>query len=132
VPPHSQLGNIYKCLADLRIRCRGRFVVSSIAVRKIIKAASECDEYHKFYFNQRNPNLMARRVNHCYFQLNKEWRTEMSALILLVAAVPATVALSTWSDVGRVQEEINQRKINARNLGMPGDYHTLFDETRRD
>jgi hypothetical protein len=35
------------------------------AARKITKAVSECDEYHKFYFNQRNPNLMARQLDHC-------------------------------------------------------------------
>jgi hypothetical protein len=56
----------------------------------------------------------------------------MAALILIAAAVPATVALSIWSDVGAVQEEINRRKRDAGNLGMPGDYHTLYDETRGD
>jgi hypothetical protein len=56
----------------------------------------------------------------------------MAALVLLAAAVPATIALSIWSDVGSVQEEITKRKMDAGNMSIPGDYHTLYDETRRD
>jgi hypothetical protein len=56
----------------------------------------------------------------------------MAVLVLLAAAVPATVALSIWSDVGSLQEEIKGRKMDAGNMSMRGNYHTLYDKTRRD
>jgi hypothetical protein len=53
----------------------------------------------------------------------------MPALVSRVAAVPISIALLIWSDVGSVQEAIEKRKLDARNFGMPGDYHTLYGET---
>ena len=50
----------------------------------------------------------------------------MADLVLLIAVVPA-IALSVWSDVGSVHEAIEKRKLDASNLGLPGDYHTLYD-----
>ena len=52
----------------------------------------------------------------------------MAALVLLMAAVPATVAISVWSDQGSVREAIEKRKLDASNLSLPGDYHTLYDQ----
>jgi hypothetical protein len=56
----------------------------------------------------------------------------MAVLVLLAAAEPATVALSIWSDVGSLQEEIKGRKMDTGNMSIPGNYHTLYDETWRD
>ena len=56
----------------------------------------------------------------------------MAALIAFVAGVPIAVMLSVWSDVGTIQETINQRKLDASLSGMPGDYHTAYDEARRE
>ena len=55
----------------------------------------------------------------------------MADLVLLIAALPA-IALSVWSDVGSVHEAIKKRKLDANNLGMPGDYHTLHDQAQAD
>jgi hypothetical protein len=54
----------------------------------------------------------------------------MAALVSIVAAVPISIALLIWSDVGSVHEAMEKRKLDARNFGMPGNYHTLYDETR--
>jgi hypothetical protein len=56
----------------------------------------------------------------------------MAALIALVTVVPVAVMASVWSDVQSVQETIENRKQDASQLGMPGDYHTLYDEARRE
>ena len=56
----------------------------------------------------------------------------MAALIAFVAGVPIAVMLSVWSDVGTIQETINKRKLDARLSGMPGGYHTLYDQARRE
>ena len=56
----------------------------------------------------------------------------MAALVLLIAAVPATVAVSVWSDVRSVHEAIEKRKLDASNLSLPGDYHTLYDQSHAD
>ena len=54
----------------------------------------------------------------------------MAALIALVAVVPVAVMASVWSDVQSVQQTIEKRKLDASNLALPGDYHTLYDEAR--
>ena len=56
----------------------------------------------------------------------------MAALIAFVAGVPIAAMLAVWSDVGTIQETINERKHDASPLGMPGDYHTAYDEARRE
>ena len=56
----------------------------------------------------------------------------MVAVIALVTVVPMAVMASVWSDVQTVQETIEQRKQDASQLGMPGDYHTLYDEARQE
>jgi hypothetical protein len=56
----------------------------------------------------------------------------MDALIAFVAGVPIVVMLLVWSDVGAVQESINERKHEANISAMPGDYHTLYDEARQE
>ena len=56
----------------------------------------------------------------------------MVAVIALVTVVPVAVMASVWSDVQAVQETIEQQKQDASRLGMPGDYHTLYDEARRE
>jgi hypothetical protein len=53
----------------------------------------------------------------------------MAHLVLLIAAVPA-IALSVWFDVGSVHEGIEKRSLDASNLSLPGDYHTLYDQAR--
>jgi hypothetical protein len=53
-------------------------------------------------------------------------------LITFVTAVPITHALSVWSHVGTIQETIKKRKLDASHLGMPGDYHTVYDEAHRE
>jgi hypothetical protein len=55
----------------------------------------------------------------------------MAAVIALVTVVPVAVMASVWSDVQSIQEIIEKRKQDAGQLGMPGDYHTLYDEARR-
>jgi len=55
----------------------------------------------------------------------------MAALVSIIAAVPISIALLIWSDVGSVHEAMEKQKLDARNFGMPGDYNTLYDETRR-
>jgi hypothetical protein len=54
----------------------------------------------------------------------------MAALIALVTVMPIAVMASVWSDFQSVQENIENRKLDASNLGMPGDYHTLGDQAR--
>ena len=54
----------------------------------------------------------------------------MAAMIALVTIVPLAVMASVWSDVQSVQETIEKRKLDANNLSMPGDYHTLYDRAR--
>jgi uncharacterized protein YqgV (UPF0045/DUF77 family) len=54
----------------------------------------------------------------------------MAAMIALVTVVPVAVMASVWSDVQSVQETIEKRKLDASNLSMPGDYHTLYDQAR--
>jgi hypothetical protein len=56
----------------------------------------------------------------------------MAVLIALVSVVPVAVMVSVWSDVQSVQETIEKRKLDASNLGMPGDYHTLYDQAHTD
>ena len=56
----------------------------------------------------------------------------MAALIAFVAGAPIAVMLSVWSDVGTIQETINKRKLDASLSGMPGGYHTLYDQARRE
>ena len=56
----------------------------------------------------------------------------MAALIALVTVVPVAVMASVWSDVQSVQETIEKRKLDASNLGMPGDYHTLYHQAHAD
>jgi hypothetical protein len=56
----------------------------------------------------------------------------MAALIAFVAGVPIAAMLAVWSDVGTIQETINERKHDASHLGMPSDYHTAYDEARRE
>ena len=56
----------------------------------------------------------------------------MSALIAFVVGVPIAVTLSVWSDVGTIQETIEKRKLDASLSGMPGDYHTHYDQARRE
>jgi len=56
----------------------------------------------------------------------------MAALIALVTVVPIAVMASVWSDFQSVQETIENRKLDAGNLGMPGDYHTLYDQAREE
>jgi hypothetical protein len=56
----------------------------------------------------------------------------MDALITFVASVPIAVTLLVWSDVGAIQEGINERKHEANISAMPGDYHTLYDEARQE
>jgi hypothetical protein len=51
-------------------------------------------------------------------------RRTVSALILFAIAVPVALTLSVWSDVRSIEETINKRKLEARLLSMPGDYHT--------
>jgi hypothetical protein len=48
----------------------------------------------------------------------------VSALILFGVAIPLALTLSVWSDVRSIEETINKRKLDARLLSMPGDYHT--------
>ena len=55
----------------------------------------------------------------------------MAALIAFVAGVPIAVMLSVWSDVSTLQETINKRKLDASLSGMPGNYHTTYDEVCR-
>jgi hypothetical protein len=52
----------------------------------------------------------------------------VSALILFGVAVPVALILSVWSDVRSIEETINKRKVNARFLSIPGDYHTVRKE----
>jgi hypothetical protein len=52
----------------------------------------------------------------------------MAPLIALVTVVQIGVIASVWSGFQSVQETIENRKLDASNLGMPGDYHTLYDE----
>jgi hypothetical protein len=54
----------------------------------------------------------------------------MAGLIVLMTFVPIAMVASVWSDFQSVQETIENRKLDANNFGMPGDYHTLYDETR--
>jgi hypothetical protein len=49
-----------------------------------------------------------------------------AAVIGLVTVVPVAVMVSVWSDVQAVQEITEQRKQDASQLGMPGNYHTLL------
>jgi hypothetical protein len=58
----------------------------------------------------------------------------MAALVLIiaVAAVPTAIALSIWSNVGSVHEAMEKRKLDASNLGLPGDYHRLYDQAHAD
>jgi hypothetical protein len=56
----------------------------------------------------------------------------MAALIGLVTVVPVAVIASVWSDLQSVQETIEKRKQDAGQLGMPGDYQTLYDEACRE
>jgi hypothetical protein len=56
----------------------------------------------------------------------------MAALISIIAAVPISIALLIWSDVGSVHEAMEKRKLDASNLGMPGDYHTSYDQVYAD
>jgi hypothetical protein len=56
----------------------------------------------------------------------------MPAQIQFVAAIPPAGILTVWSDVSGIQETINKRKLDASLLGMPGDYHTLYDEAGRE
>jgi hypothetical protein len=71
-------------------------------------------------------NLIARRLDRCKLQTEQKEGLTMADLFLLIAAVPA-IALSVWSDVGSVHEAIEKRKLDASNLSLPGDYHTLYD-----
>jgi hypothetical protein len=54
----------------------------------------------------------------------------MTAVIALVTVMPIAVMASVWSDFQSVQQNIENRKLDASNLGMPGDYHTLGDLAR--
>ena len=56
----------------------------------------------------------------------------MAALISIIAAVPISIALLIWSDVGSVHEAMEKRKLDASNLGLPGDYHRLYDQAHAD
>jgi hypothetical protein len=56
----------------------------------------------------------------------------MAAPIGLVTVAPVAVIASIWSDIQGVQETIEKRKQDAGQLGMPGDYHTLYDEACRE
>lgn len=56
----------------------------------------------------------------------------MAALIAVVTIVPIAVMASVWSEVQSVQQTIEKRKLDASNLGMPGDYHTLYDQAHAD
>jgi hypothetical protein len=56
----------------------------------------------------------------------------MAALIAIVTVVPLAVMASVWSDVGTIQETIEKRKLDASAMGMPGDYHTLYDQAHRE
>jgi hypothetical protein len=58
--------------------------------------------------------------------------TAVRLIAFVVGAVPVTQALSVWSDVGSIQETIKKRKLDASHLGMPGDYHTVYDEARQE
>jgi hypothetical protein len=64
--------------------------------------------------------------------LEQAKRSKMAALIAFVVGVPIAVMLSVWSDVGTIQESIEKRKLDASLLGMPGDYHTHYDQARRE
>jgi hypothetical protein len=52
----------------------------------------------------------------------------MAAWIVLVTFVPIAMIESVWSDFQSVQETIEIRKLDASNLALPGDYHTLYHE----
>jgi hypothetical protein len=54
----------------------------------------------------------------------------MAAWIVLVTFVPIAMIESVWSDFQSVQETIENRKLDASNLALPGDYHALHDEAR--
>jgi hypothetical protein len=54
----------------------------------------------------------------------------MAAWIVLVTFVPIAMIESVWSDFQSVQETIENRKLDANNLALPGDYHALHDEAR--
>jgi hypothetical protein len=56
----------------------------------------------------------------------------MAAMIAVITVVPVAVMASVWSDFQAVQETIEQRKQDASQLRMPGDYHTLYDEARHE
>ena len=56
----------------------------------------------------------------------------MAAWIVLVTFVPIAMLESVWSDFQSVQGTIENRKRDANNFGMPGDYRTLYDEARRE
>jgi hypothetical protein len=53
-------------------------------------------------------------------------------LLVFVVAVPIAVTLSIWSAVSSDQQTLNERKHDARLMGMPGDYHTLYDRAHAD
>jgi hypothetical protein len=57
-------------------------------------------------------------------------RRKMAAWIVLVTFVPIAMIESVWSDFQSVQETIENRKLDASNLALPGDYHALHDEAR--
>jgi hypothetical protein len=59
-------------------------------------------------------------------------RRRKMAVVIALAVVPLAVMASVWTDVQAVQETIEQRKQDASQLGMPGDYHTLYDEARQE
>ena len=50
----------------------------------------------------------------------------MDALITFVASVPIAVTLLVWSDVGAIQEGINERKHEANISGYTGVTTTRF------
>ena len=52
----------------------------------------------------------------------------MARLIVLMTFVPIAMVASVWSDFQSVQKTIENRKLDASNLGMPGDYHTLYNK----
>jgi hypothetical protein len=54
----------------------------------------------------------------------------MVGAIALVTVLPVAVMASVWSDVQAIQETIEQRKQDASQASLPGDYHTLYDEVR--
>jgi hypothetical protein len=54
----------------------------------------------------------------------------MAAWIVLVTFVPIAMIESVWADFQSVQETIENRKLDASNSALPGDYHSLYDEAR--